>query len=72
LETSQASETYPGVLQFAIPKTEIYDTTDRKMWAIAFNFLLEVLRKWEIPERGSKEEVALAEPSHYHPLRRSF
>ncbi|KAJ9604971.1 proteasome component M29 [Cladophialophora chaetospira] len=61
LEPTQARETLPGVLQFAIPKTENYDTTDRKMWAIAFDFLLEVLRKWKIPERGSKEEIALAE-----------
>lgn len=59
LEVEQGIETLPGVLQFAIPKADEYDATDRKMWAVAFDFLLEVLRKWKIPERGSKEEPAL-------------
>ena len=61
LETSQAIGTLPGVLQFAIPKNESYDATDRKMWTVAFDFLLELLRRWRIPERGSKEEAALVE-----------
>ncbi|OAP62189.1 hypothetical protein AYL99_04392 [Fonsecaea erecta] len=61
LELDQGIESLPGVLQFAIPKTEGFDATDRKMWAIAFDFLLEVLRKWKIPERGSKEDLALSE-----------
>ncbi|EXJ76003.1 uncharacterized protein A1O5_00511 [Cladophialophora psammophila CBS 110553] len=61
LELDQRIETLPGVLQFAIPKAGEFDATDRKMWAIAFDFLLEVLRKWKIPERGSKEDLALSE-----------
>lgn len=59
LETSEAIATLPGVLQFAIPKAEGYDSTDRKMWAIAFDFTLEVLRQWKLPERNSKEDLAL-------------
>lgn len=59
LETAEGVTTLPGVLQFAIPKTEGYDTTDRKMWAIAFDFTLEVLRQWKLPERNSKEDLAL-------------
>jgi proteasome component ECM29 len=61
LEANQAIETLPGVLQFAIPKAASYDATDRKMWAIAFDFLLEVLRRWKLPQRGSKEDLALKE-----------
>ncbi|KIW30103.1 uncharacterized protein PV07_05877 [Cladophialophora immunda] len=61
LELNQGIETLPGVLQFAIPKAEGFDATDRKMWAVAFDFLLEVLRKWKIPERGSKEDLALSD-----------
>ncbi|KIW80525.1 hypothetical protein Z517_07141 [Fonsecaea pedrosoi CBS 271.37] len=60
LELDQGVEILPGVLQFAIPGSETFDATDRKMWAIAFDFLLEVLRKWKIPERGSKEDLALS------------
>lgn len=63
LEADQAVETLPGILQLAIPKIEGYDATDGKMSAIAFDFLLEVLRKWKIPERASKEDVALKDSS---------
>ncbi|KIX07081.1 uncharacterized protein Z518_05058 [Rhinocladiella mackenziei CBS 650.93] len=59
LDVDQGIETLPGVLQFAIPQSEGYDAADGKMWAIAFDFLLEVLRRWKIPERGSKEDLAL-------------
>ncbi|KIV95343.1 hypothetical protein PV10_03010 [Exophiala mesophila] len=59
LEAQQAIEALPGFLQFAIPKAEGYDNTDRKMWAIAFDFLLEVLSKWKLPDRHSKEDLAL-------------
>lgn len=60
LDVDEAIDTLPGVLQFAVPTTETYDASDRKMWAIAFDFLLEVLRKWtKFPERGSKEDLAL-------------
>ena len=61
LETEQAIETLPGVLQFAVPKSERHEALDRKMWAIGFDFLLEVLRKWKVPERGSKDDGAMAE-----------
>ncbi|EXJ65111.1 hypothetical protein A1O7_01451 [Cladophialophora yegresii CBS 114405] len=61
LETGQAIETLPGVLQFAVPRIASYDATDRKMWAIAFDFLLDVLRKWKVPQRSSKEDLALKE-----------
>ncbi len=68
LETNQASNTLPGVLQFAIPKTENYDGTDRKMWGIAFNFLLEVLRKWNVPDRETKEGIAMQETFSLSPV----
>ncbi|KAL2427097.1 Proteasome component ECM29 [Exophiala dermatitidis] len=61
LDVDEAIATLPGVLQFAVPTTSNYDATDRKMWTIAFDFLLEVLCKWgkSLPERGSKEDMAL-------------
>ncbi|KAL2427107.1 Proteasome component ECM29 [Exophiala dermatitidis] len=61
LDVDEAIATLPGVLQFAVPTTSNYDATDRKMWTIAFDFLLEVLCKWgkSLPERGSKEDLAL-------------
>ncbi|EXJ96242.1 hypothetical protein A1O1_01368 [Capronia coronata CBS 617.96] len=62
LDVGEAIVTLPGVLQFAVPKNESYEGSDRKMWAIAFDFLLEVLSKWRnLPERGSKEDLALKE-----------
>ncbi|KAI1614467.1 proteasome stabiliser-domain-containing protein [Exophiala viscosa] len=61
LKSDQAIETLPGVLQFSIPKEDSHDSTSTKMWSIAFGFLLEVLRQWKLPERGSKEEIALKE-----------
>ncbi|KIV78326.1 hypothetical protein PV11_10053 [Exophiala sideris] len=61
LKSDQAIETLPGVLQFSIPKEDSHDSTSTKMWSIAFGFLLEVLRQWKLPERGSKEETALEE-----------
>ncbi|EXJ79208.1 hypothetical protein A1O3_08709 [Capronia epimyces CBS 606.96] len=62
LDTSEARDTLPGVLQFAVPTRESYDASDRKMWAIAFDFLFEALRKWgSFPERGTKEDLALKE-----------
>jgi proteasome component ECM29 len=61
LQTTEAIAALPGVLQFAIPTSHNYDGTDRKIWAIAFDFLLDVLRKWKMPEVRSKEDVSLAE-----------
>ena len=61
LDTDQAINALPGVLQFAIPKTKSYDAPERKMSIVAFGFLLDVLQKWKFPERGSKEDAALAE-----------
>lgn len=59
LESAEGIASLPEFLQFAIPKAQGYDTTDRKLWAIAFDFTLEVLRQWKLPERESPEDLAL-------------
>lgn len=61
LDTRQAIDTLPGVLKLAVPPNEECDTTDRKLWAVGFDFLFEVLTKWKIPERESNEDAALKE-----------
>jgi len=53
--------TLPGVLQFAVPQSTEYGAAEKKMWAIAFDFLLDVLPQWRIPNRESQEGLALKE-----------
>ncbi|KAK5341475.1 proteasome component M29 [Exophiala xenobiotica] len=59
LKPEQATEALPSVLQSVIPKHNEYDGDQRKAWALVFNYFLDVLCKWKVPERGSKEEQAL-------------
>jgi proteasome component ECM29 len=59
IEANNALEQLPGVLQFAIPKTSDVVGSERKMWAIAFDFLLQFLRTWKVPDKSSKEDLAL-------------
>ena len=55
----QGVELLPDILKSSIPENEQYEPVDRRMWSIAFDFLLDVLRKWRVPDHGSKEDIAL-------------
>lgn len=59
LKPEQATEALPSVLRSVIPKHNEYDSDQRKAWALVFNYFLDVLRKWKVPERGSPDEQAL-------------
>ncbi|KAK6376398.1 proteasome component M29 [Exophiala oligosperma] len=61
LKDEQAVEALSSVLQSVVPKQEAVDPAQLKPWALVFDFLLDVLRRWKVPERGSKEEQALKE-----------
>lgn len=61
LKDEQAVEALSSVLQSVLPKQEVFDNAQLKPWALVFDFLLDVLRRWKVPERGSKEEQALKE-----------
>ncbi|RMD44320.1 hypothetical protein DV735_g871, partial [Chaetothyriales sp. CBS 134920] len=58
-EPSTSTGLLPEVLQFAIPSSTDFDSTARKMWSIAFDFLLNSLPNWKFPERGSKADGQL-------------
>ncbi|RMZ80596.1 hypothetical protein DV738_g2697, partial [Chaetothyriales sp. CBS 135597] len=60
-EPSTSTGLLPEVLQFAIPSSTDFDSTTRKMWSIAFDFLLNSLPNWKFPERGSKADGQLKE-----------
>ncbi|KIW17715.1 hypothetical protein PV08_04910 [Exophiala spinifera] len=61
LKDEQAVEALSSVLQSVVPNQEVVDSAQLKPWALVFDFLLDVLRRWRVPERGSKEEQALKE-----------
>lgn len=61
VKSSEASTLLPEILKFAVPTSTSVDATGQKLWAIAFDFLLDGLRGWKPPERGSKEDSALKE-----------
>ena len=58
---TEAEDMLPNILRFSVPSTSEYDATSRKMWSIAFSFLLDTLKSWKAPERGSKEDEKLRE-----------
>ncbi|RMZ81948.1 hypothetical protein DV737_g2240, partial [Chaetothyriales sp. CBS 132003] len=58
-EPSKSIDLLPEVLQFSIPSSTDFNSTTRKMWSIAFDFLLDALTSWKLPERGSKADAEL-------------
>ena len=61
VKSTQAEDMLPEIIRFSVPSTTDYDATSRKMWSIAFSFLLDTLKSWKAPERGSKEDEKLKE-----------
>ncbi|RMZ92691.1 hypothetical protein DV736_g66, partial [Chaetothyriales sp. CBS 134916] len=58
-EPSKSIDLLHEVLQFSVPSSTDFDSTTRKMWSIAFDFLLNALPSWKLPERGSKADSEL-------------
>ena len=58
---SEAPGMLPGILQSSVPSTSEIDSVTRKMWSISFDFLLDALKDWRAPERGSKDEQQIRE-----------
>lgn len=61
VKPANAPTLLPEILKFAVPNTSAVDATGQKLWSIAFDFVLDALRSWKAPERGSKEDLALKE-----------
>jgi proteasome component ECM29 len=59
IEPNSAIEILPSILQFATPANPDVIGSERKMWAIVFDFLLQVLKTWKIPDKSNKEDLAL-------------
>ena len=60
-QSTKASTMLPGILQPSVPSTADLDPVTRKMWSIAFDFLLDAMKDWRAPERGSKEDEQIKE-----------
>ena len=58
---SEAPGLLPGIMQFAIPSSTDFDSITRKMWSIAFDFLLDAMKVWQAPERASRDDEQLKE-----------
>lgn len=61
IKTSEAPDLLPGILQFSVPSSADFDTITRKMWSISFDFLLDAMKDWRAPERGSKQDELMKE-----------
>ena len=61
IPTSKAPAMLPGILQSSVPSTGDFDSIMRKMWSIAFDFLLDAMKDWRAPERGSKDDEQIKE-----------
>ena len=59
VDPSKSVDLLPEVLQFSVPQSSDPDLTSRKMWSIAFDFLLDTLSSWKAPERGSQADLDL-------------
>ena len=58
---SDAPGMLPAILQSSVPTTSEFDSITRKVWSISFDFLLDALKEWRAPERGSKEYEQIKE-----------
>lgn len=62
VKAEDALRLLPEILKFAVPQDlNTANATSLKLWSIAFDFLVDGLRGWRPPERGSKEDLALKE-----------
>lgn len=76
LRTEDGVELLPELLRASSPP-EDWDTAtwwsadnpsaEEKLWQICFQYLLQVLPAWKLPERGSKEDASLRDKLDFSP-----